>query len=104
MKILRFLCRKKDKERVFKTEGGYFCRFFNTNHCYFEKENMAYVIDSYQWLQQYERLKTDFQGRRKFAPNLTNVDSKDMLERISALEKQLNIMRESPMEYEMYAL
>jgi Tfp pilus assembly protein PilO len=58
-------------------------------------------VDNQTWVLLYDKLKNDFKEKRKFAANLNNVDQKDMNDRLHTLEKQLNVMKDSPMEYEM---
>ena len=65
--------------------------------------NGSTAIDEQQWIVLYNRIKADYQGKRKFTATLTPADGKDFLERMIQLEKSLNFMRESPMEYDLSA-
>jgi hypothetical protein len=60
-------------------------------------------IDSQEWVKKYDRMKFELQGKRKIGPSLSQIDSRDFYDRLASLEKELNIMKESPMEYDMYA-
>jgi hypothetical protein len=59
-------------------------------------------VDSTTWLSQYEQLKHDFQTQRKVSNQVSGLYCKDFLSRIGDLDKSLEIMRESPMQYDLY--
>lgn len=59
-------------------------------------------LDSQSWIEDYERLKNDFQRERKATGGIRSEEVKDMIERIITLEKELNTMKESPMQYDLY--
>jgi hypothetical protein len=58
-------------------------------------------FNSQTWLVQYERLKLDFQAKKKISMQIAAGDCQDFLGKISQLDYELSIMRESPMQYEL---
>ena len=65
---------------------------------------MGDYVDNQEWIIKYDNLRSDFQGKRKISANLNASDAKGFNDRLAVLEKHLNIMKESPMEYDMYEL
>lgn len=59
-------------------------------------------LDSQAWIEDYERLKNDFQRERKTSGSIGVEEIKNMIDRITTLEKELNIMKDSPMQYDLY--
>ncbi len=63
---------------------------------------MMNIADEQAWTVAYNRVKTDYQQKKKFSPVIAATpDGKDLMDRLQALEKSLNMMKESPMEYEL---
>lgn len=58
-------------------------------------------VDSHGWLVYYERLKRDFQDRKRLSNNIPLNEARELLDRIVDLEKDLNVMKESPMQYDL---
>jgi hypothetical protein len=58
-------------------------------------------MDSQSWLIYYENLKKDFQGKKRVGNIVPANDIQSFLYRITDLEKELNTMRESPMQYDL---
>ncbi len=56
------------------------------------------LIDDQNWIIVYNRVKSDYQQKRKFSALLPPNESKDLLDRMVMLEKSLNVMKDSPME------
>ena len=61
------------------------------------------TLDEQSWIVFYNRIKTDYQGKRKFSAIINSNDGKELLDRMAVLEKSLNVMKESPMEYDLSA-
>jgi hypothetical protein len=59
------------------------------------------IVDEQKWTVVYNGVKTDFQNKKKHAPLIAAADGKDLMDKLQSLEKSLNIMKESPMEYEL---
>jgi hypothetical protein len=62
---------------------------------------MITEMEYHNWPKFYQQLKTEIQEKRKISTQLSVNDKKVFNDRLNALEKAVNVMREAPMEYEM---
>lgn len=58
-------------------------------------------FNSQTWLVQYDRLKQDFQAKKKISMQIPAGDCQEFLSKIAQLDHELSLMRESPMQYEL---
>lgn len=65
---------------------------------------MISEMEYYNWQKFYDQLKGDIQSKRKISSQIVPQDKKGYANRVAALEKVLNIMKDAPMEYEMYVV
>lgn len=56
------------------------------------------------WLSNYDSVKAQIQIKRKTGLPVSTAETKQIIESIQKLEKDLKTIQESPMEYEMYGL
>ena len=58
-------------------------------------------IDYRDWERHYLHLRNDYQTKRKFSAQTAAYEIKDLKDRADALERVLNVIKESPMQFEV---
>lgn len=58
-------------------------------------------IDAQDWIVDYDRVKREFQAQRRLSAQIPRDAAEDFLQRLTQLERELSVMRDSPMQYDM---